>query len=64
MHDILSPGWGAAAVSHTGFTGTSIAFDPLTQRWAILLTNAVHYGRGQPEVFVRRRRFHAALVGD
>jgi CubicO group peptidase (beta-lactamase class C family) len=64
VHDILSPGWGARAVSHTGFTGTSIAFDPATRRWAILLTNAVHYGRGRPEVFVRRRRFHAALVGD
>jgi CubicO group peptidase (beta-lactamase class C family) len=64
VHDILSAGWGDSAVSHTGFTGTSIAFDPVTLRWAVLLTNAVHYGRGRSEVFVRRRRFHAALVGD
>jgi CubicO group peptidase (beta-lactamase class C family) len=64
VHDILSPGWGAAAVSHTGFTGTSIAFDPESERWAVLLTNAVHFGRGRPEVFAARRRFHAALVGD
>jgi CubicO group peptidase (beta-lactamase class C family) len=63
-YDILSAGWGPAAVSHTGFTGTSVAFDPLTRRWAILLTNAVHFGRGRPEVLAARRRFHAALVGD
>lgn len=62
-HDILSDGWGAGAVSHTGFTGTSIAFDPHTLRWAVLLTNAVHYGRDRPDVLSARRRFHAALVG-
>lgn len=62
--DILSDGWGPAAVSHTGFTGTSVALDPVSGRWAVLLTNAVHYGRGRNEVFAQRRRFHAALVGD
>jgi CubicO group peptidase (beta-lactamase class C family) len=64
VHDILSAGWGERAVSHTGFTGTSLAFDPDTLRWAVLLTNAVHYGRGRSEVFARRRRFHAVLAGD
>lgn len=63
-HDILSAGWGDAAVSHTGFTGTSIALDPTSGRWAILLTNAVHYGRSRPDVLAARRRWHAALVGD
>jgi CubicO group peptidase (beta-lactamase class C family) len=63
-HDILSDGWGPAAVSHTGFTGTSVALDPETGRWAVLLTNHVHFGRGRPEVFAARRRFHACLVGD
>ncbi len=63
-HDILSvtDAWGDVAVSHTGFTGTSLAFDPRTGRWAVLLTNAVHFGRGRPDVLVARRRFHAALV--
>ena len=61
-YDILSEGWGPAAVSHTGFTGTSIALDPVRGRWAVLLTNAVHYGRGRPAVFAARRAFHAALV--
>src|SRR5699024_9622643 len=30
---------------HTGFTGTSIWFDPIIQLNIILLTNSVHYGR-------------------
>jgi CubicO group peptidase (beta-lactamase class C family) len=63
-YDILSTGWGVAAVSHTGFTGTSVALDPGTGRWAVLLTNAVHFGRGRDAVFAARRRWHAALVGD
>lgn len=61
-HDILGAGWGPAAVSHTGFTGTSTALDPLSGRWAVLLTNAVHFGRGRPSVQVARRDFHAALT--
>ncbi|GAB2476980.1 serine hydrolase domain-containing protein [Jatrophihabitans fulvus] len=63
-HDILSAGWGDGAVSHTGFTGTSVALDPVTGRWAVLLTNHVHFGRGRPEVFAARRRWHAVLVED
>jgi CubicO group peptidase (beta-lactamase class C family) len=61
-YDILSDGWGPAAVSHTGFTGTSVALDAASGRWAVLLTNAVHFGRGRPEVFAARRRFHEVLV--
>lgn len=64
VHDILSEGWGATAVSHTGFTGTSMAIDPVSGRWAVLMSNAVHYGRNRPEVLVARRRWHAALVGN
>lgn len=60
--DVLDAGWGPAAVSHTGFTGTSTALDPLSGRWAVLLTNAVHFGRGRPAVQVARRDFHAALT--
>lgn len=61
-HDVLDAGWGPAAVSHTGFTGTSVALDPVSGRWAVLLTNAVHFGRGRPEVAAARRDFHAALT--
>lgn len=63
--DVLTEGWGPAAVSHTGFTGTSIALDPVSRRWAVLLTNAVHFGRDRaPATRALRERFHAAVVGD
>ena len=61
-YDVLSDGWGPAAVSHTGFTGTSVALDGVTGRWAVLLTNAVHLGRNRDAIVSLRRRFHAALV--
>ena len=61
-YDILTDAWGPGAVSHTGFTGTSLALDPATGRWAVLLTNAVHYGRARAEARDARRAFHAALV--
>ncbi len=61
-YDILADGWGTRAASHTGFTGTSMALDPVTGRWTVLLTNAVHFGRGRSEVFAARRSFHQRLV--
>lgn len=61
-YDILDDRWGRAAVSHTGFTGTSLAFDPDTKRWAVLLTNAVHFGRNRDAIVSLRRRFHAGLA--
>ena len=61
--DVLSDGWGPAAVSHTGFTGTSLALDPVSGRWAVLLTNYVHFGRDAlDDARAARRSFHAALV--
>lgn len=42
---------------HTGFTGTSIYFDPMVDLSVILLTNRVHYGR-QPEILRLRPRLH------
>ncbi|MFD9502821.1 serine hydrolase domain-containing protein [Streptomyces sp. NPDC060035] len=44
--DHMSPHWPATGAGHTGFTGTSLAFDPVSGIWVVLLTNAVHYGRG------------------
>lgn len=65
QHDVVTPGWGAEAVCHTGFTGTSLAVDPVSHLWAVLLTNAVHFGRNRRQpVRAMRERFHAALVGD
>ena len=40
---------------HTGFTGTSIWIDPLTQTYIIILTNAVHPRGGQNTISLRSR---------
>ncbi len=42
---------------HTGFTGTSIWFDPSVNLNVILLTNRVHFGR-QPHILRLRPRLH------
>ncbi len=60
--DILGGHWPPTAVSHTGFTGTSLALDPATGRWVILLTNAVHSGRDHTAVQALRRAVHAAVT--
>ena len=59
--DILQGTWPPDSVSHTGFTGTSLAIDPETGTWAVLLTNAVHFGRDPARIRTLRREFHAAL---
>jgi CubicO group peptidase (beta-lactamase class C family) len=61
-YDILGPAWPSSAVSHTGFTGTSIALDPVSGVWVVLLTNGVHYGRGRPDVKALRLAIHAAVA--
>lgn len=55
-------GWSAQAVSHTGFTGTSIALDPVTGMWVVLLTNAVHHGRDKRTVRKLREAVHSSLA--
>lgn len=40
---------------HTGFTGTSIWFDPTIKLHVILLTNRVHFGRKDPIIRLRPR---------
>ena len=49
-------------MSHTGFTGTSLALDPATGLWVVLLTNAVHSGRDHTAVQALRRAVHAAVT--
>jgi uncharacterized protein YbbC (DUF1343 family)/CubicO group peptidase (beta-lactamase class C family) len=46
---------------HTGFTGTSLWIDPVTQTYVILLTNAVH-PRGGGSVVSLRSRLATAVV--
>ena len=51
--DYFSP----ESYGHTGFTGTSIWFDPTVDLNVILLTNRVHYGR-HPHLIRLRPRLH------
>ena len=60
--DILGGHWPASAVSHTGFTGTSIALDSPSGVWTVLLTNSVHFGRDATAIRALRRSFHAAVA--
>jgi len=59
--DILDHPWPSTAVSHTGFTGTSLALDPATGWWVVLLTNAVHAGRDATAIRALRRAVHATV---
>jgi CubicO group peptidase (beta-lactamase class C family) len=54
--------WPAAGAGHTGFTGTSVAIDPVGGAWVVLLTNAVHFGRGRHGAVALRRQVHDAAV--
>jgi len=61
--DNMGDGWPPAGAGHTGFTGTSLSFDPVTGMWAVLLTNAVHFGRGpEHSVVGLRKQVHAAVA--
>ena len=40
---------GRGAAGHTGFTGTSLVLDPATDTFLVLLANAVHPRRRQPD---------------
>jgi CubicO group peptidase (beta-lactamase class C family) len=59
--DILGGRWPPTAVSHTGFTGTSLALDPASGVWVVLLTNAVHAGRDATPVKALRRAVHETV---
>lgn len=48
---------------HTGFTGTSIWFDPEVELSVILLTNRVHFGR-KPPILRLRPRLHNLIRGQ
>jgi CubicO group peptidase (beta-lactamase class C family) len=59
--------WPKGSFGHTGFTGTSLWIEPQSELIVIFLTNAVHYGRGNP---IRRLRpilheaIYSSVVGD
>jgi CubicO group peptidase (beta-lactamase class C family) len=67
--DNMGDGWPWSGAGHTGFTGTSLSVDPVSGLWAVLLTNAVHFGRGPGHsVVALRKQVHRAvaakLLGD
>jgi CubicO group peptidase (beta-lactamase class C family) len=61
--DHMTAAWPGTRAGHTGFTGTSIALDPVGGLWAVLLTNAVHLGRDHAGIILLRRTVHAAIAG-
>jgi CubicO group peptidase (beta-lactamase class C family) len=56
------PGLGDDAFGHSGFTGTSIWFEPRRRRVYVLLTNRIHPRVGEVDMFAFRRGFHAAAA--
>jgi CubicO group peptidase (beta-lactamase class C family) len=61
--DNMGEGWPSTGAGHTGFTGTSLSIDPASGLWAVLLTNAVHFGRGpEHSVVGLRKQVHAATA--
>jgi len=60
--DQLGDAWPESAVSHSGFTGTSLALDMPSGRWVVQLTNDVHFGRGRGVINPLRRAVHTALA--
>jgi CubicO group peptidase (beta-lactamase class C family) len=61
--DHMTAAWPRGRAGHTGFTGTSLAFDPDGGLWTVLLTNAVHFGREHAGIALLRRTVHAAVAG-
>jgi CubicO group peptidase (beta-lactamase class C family) len=60
--DHMTAAWPDGRAGHTGFTGTSLAFDPSSGLWTVLLTNAVRLGRDHSGIIVLRRTVHAAVA--
>ncbi len=52
----------AAAIGHTGFTGTSLWIDPAVDLYAVLLTNRVCPSRDNQAILNVRPRFHDAVM--
>lgn len=54
--------WPETTVGHTGYTGTSLAFDPVSRLWMIILSNDVHYGREKRAIIRLRGRLHNVVA--
>jgi CubicO group peptidase (beta-lactamase class C family) len=54
----------AAAIGHTGFTGTSLWIDPANDLYVVILTNRVHPTRDREGIQDVRRAVHDAIFVD
>lgn len=54
--------FGNKGIGHTGFTGTSIAVDPDTGFWVVLLTNRVYPSRSEARLMRLRHQIHNAAM--
>ncbi len=61
-YDHMGDLWPDGGFGHTGFTGTSIAIDPESGLWFVLLTNRVHYGRQNDPGRLRRLTHNAVAA--
>lgn len=60
-YDVGGDFWPLSGAGHTGFTGTSIQFDPVSGIWCVLLTNRVHFGRAI-NINSLRRALHNIVI--
>jgi CubicO group peptidase (beta-lactamase class C family) len=54
----------AAAIGHTGFTGTSLWIDPENDIYVVLLTNRVHPSRANEKILAVRPTFHDLVMAS
>lgn len=54
--------WPPTTVCHTGYTGVSVALDPVSRWWAVFLSNAIPIAGDANPVLTARRHFHAAAA--
>lgn len=59
----MSEKWPVGGAGHTGFTGTSIAFNRDGARRVVLLTNAIRCGRNHDRLGLLRKEFHRLVAG-
>jgi CubicO group peptidase (beta-lactamase class C family) len=53
------PHFSVLSIGHTGFTGTSIWYDPRNDLLVLILSNRVHYGRENREFINLRPKIHS-----
>jgi CubicO group peptidase (beta-lactamase class C family) len=59
---VVAHDWPATTVCHSGFTGVSIVFDPVSRWWAVYLSNAIPVDRDPTPILIARRMFHATVA--